>query len=660
MCAAALLVACGSDDDGGKQASGGAGGSGGAAGSAGTSGSGGTGGGTNIPFCTGSTTLAYSPSAGDLHTFPDDVFTVDDATTKTGLRVKFAAGDNWNAPANSEKLIGVFDDISTLDGFGVTSEAYVQVSGPVDASTLPAIGSAQATDSVLLVPEDSGDPVPIAVTTFPNSATDPKTTIFISPLAPLKPKTRYMLVVTTNVHASDTSCIAPSQDMRDLLSGSATAPALTRLAPRYAAALARLKTLGTIGGPEELTSLTLFTTEHTTEDSATIAASIKTKGAPAYTSKGACDTTPADYVICEGTFPADDFRKNRRGVDEADLTPQASYTLPVVTYLPKTGTGPFPTLIFGHGLGGDRHQAEELAAIAAPRGYATVSIDAVKHGNHPDSGGIIAFFGISLTGTLVDAVKLRDNWRQSTYDKLQLVELMRSGYDADGDGSGDIDFARTSYLGVSLGGIMAAEFLAFAPDMKVALPIVPGARVVNIVKDGEQFAVVLPILSSQVHATDGDIARFFPIVQAVVDRGDSGAYVGHITHDRLPGFDQASPQLLMQMVLNDDTVPNSTNTFFGRGLGVPLLGDELVPMNTVERVTTFPVSANVDASHTAGIFQFDLVYENDTGPGTEPATHGNVAANPVAIEQSFHFIDTWQSGGVAEVIDPYRTLGIKP
>src|SRR5439155_26946108 len=149
----------------------------------------------------------------------------------------------------------------------------------------------------------------------------------------------------------------------------------------------------------------------------------------------------------------------------------------------------------------------------------------------------------------------------------------------------------------SLGGIMASEFLAFAPEAQLGIPIVPGARVSQIISDGSQFSVVIGLFRRS--ATDGDVARFFPLVQTAIDRGDSGAYVQHILRDRFKGFDARVPQLLMQMVLNDDTVPNTTNRFFARGLGAPLVGDELQHIGTIPHAQKLPASANLDATHTA-------------------------------------------------------------
>lgn len=636
--------------------------------SATASGSGGSSGGPPAPkaFCEGATTLLYDPLAGQVTSFPDDFFTIDDPTTPTKLRVHMVLGENIPKPPSGPTFETVFKDISTLDGFGTTAGLSLVVSGPLEPGSLPpsGAGSGKADASVVLVNLDSDAPefVDFKWELVPEKMDDPMTTLIVSPLAPLRPKTRYGLAVTNRVTDANGTCVAPSPAMKDLLEAKATDPALARLAGKIGDLVDRLVAAKTITDPHELTSAVVFTTQHTVDDSAAIAAKIRTK-AVAYTPVGPCADDPNKaYLICEGTFPADDFRVDKRAVDEATHAPQASYTIKVTTYLPKTGQPPFRTMIYGHGLNGDRSQGEQLAELAAPEGYATVAIDAVNHGDHPDPpgqlGAAVSFFGVSFNlMDPLDSVKLRDHWRQSTYDKLQLVEMLRPGVDIDGDDTPDVGVDELVYLGVSLGGIMSAELLAFAPEVKVALPIVPGARVVDIIKDGATFAPVITILKGQ--ATDGQVARFFPVVQTVVDRGDSGAYVGHIVKDRLAGFEQAYPQVLMQMVIDDDTVPNSTNLFFARGLGVPHVGDELLPIGGIPHTATLPVSGNLDATHTGGVFQFDVVYEG-TGPMTKMATHGNVAGNPVAIEQSFHFLSTYFADGKSEILDPYKTLGIKP
>jgi dienelactone hydrolase len=651
-------------DDGGSTTSAATGTSSGTSSASSSSSSSGTGG-AEGSYCTGKTSFVYDPASKNVTAFPDDYFTVDDATSPTGLRVHMALGDNVAGPATGPTFKTVFNDISTLDGFGTTAAIELVFDGPLDEKSLPVSGegSGKASASVVLVDLDATPPafVDVEWTLVPEKTGEAQTTLILAPMVPLVPKARYGVAVTTAAKDAMGQCVAPSSPLKDALDGAAKDPALARIEKPLGDLVKALTGAGTIKSRYDLSAAFVFTTEHTVEDSAAIAQTIRKKKIK-YTSLGACKDSGKGYSICEGTFPADDFRVNKRGVDDKTLAPQGSYVLPVTTYLPATGKGPFPTIIFGHGLNGDRHQAEDLAVLAAPQGYATIAIDAVKHGDHPDMHGALGaapdFFGLTLNGTdPLDSVALRDHFRQSTYDKLQLLELIRPGVDIDGDMQPDVGIDKLVYLGVSLGGIMSAEFLAFAPEVQVAMPIVPGARVVDIIKDGATFAPVITILKGQ--ATDGQVARFFPIVQTVVDRGDSGAYTQHIVTSRLKGFDQQRPQVLMQMVIADDTVPNSTNLFFARGLGVPHVGDELLKIGTIPHQQMLPVSANLDAKHTGGVFQYDVVYQG-MGPMTQMATHGNVAANPVTITQTLHFLSTYYSAGVSEILDPYKVLGVKP
>ena len=661
--AAAIGAGCGDDESVTPAAATGATG-----GTGGTGGAGGAGGAGGMPaaFCSGPTALIYDPvTSKAADAWPDDYWSVDDTAAVTGLRVKIVDGDNFVLPEASQRFRRVFEDLSTLDGFGTTAALYVTFTGPVDAASLPTSGDGSGTPeaSVVLITLDDAAPelVDVELTVVPEAEGNPRTTMVITPMVPLKPQTRYGLGVTTRVKDAEGSCIAPSAPMQELLSGEPSSPELARLAGRYGDLVAALRTAGVVEAPQELTAGVVFTTQHTVEDSVTIATDIRSKTFD-YAAAGPC-TDAGAYLVCEGSFEAFDYRKDHHAIDDADLTAHDPVTIPVTTYLPKVGTKPHRTLVYGHGLNGDRHQAEQLAMLAAPAGYATIAIDAVEHGDHPNKTNgpvpVADFFAISIGGPVaIDARKLRDNFRQSTYDKLQLVEMLRPGVDIDGDASVDVGLDQLSYLGVSLGGIMAAELLALSPDFKVAVPIVPGARVSQIIPDSVTFAPVIPLLLGS--ATDGDIARFFPVLQTAIDRGDAGAYTPHIVKSRLPGVGGVGPQVLMQMVIDDETVPNAENRYYARGLGVPHVGDELQKIGAVPHEQALPVTGNVDATHTGGVFQYDLVCADMCPAPTEAATHGNVAGNPVAIAQTLHFMETFFSGGTAEILDPYKTLGVKP
>ena len=465
------LLRC--DDDESTTASPGGGGSGGAGGAGGE---------------TCDAELLYDPlETGNLDIFPDDLFTVDEATA-TGLRVHTIPGENIVLSASGEAFSQVFIDLSTLDGFGTTAALVMQTNAPLDPSSLPTPATSAEADAAVLIlalPSD-GDPelVPFEWELVPENPGEDRTTLIVSPLAPLTPQTRHALVMTKRLRTESGSCIAPSPTMAELLKGEATDPLLVRLADRYTELAGALEQLGVPSALGDLSAAAVFTTQHTVEDSAAIATAIR--DAPvSYSAVDSCTDPGGDFLVCEGELLVSDFRVDGHHIDEDDLNPQGSYTLSVTTYLPKTGTAPFRTIIYGHGLNGDRHQAEGLAELVAPHGYATVAIDAVMHGDHPDQpttglpgATVLEFFGLSLSPSpTLDGLALRDNFRQSTYDKLQLVEMLRAGVDVNGDSSADVSIDELVYLGVSLGGIMAPEFLAFVPEVQVAILT---ERIVNL------------------------------------------------------------------------------------------------------------------------------------------------------------------------------------
>ena len=596
-------------------------------------------------WCDGKTSYIYDPVAGKaLETFPDDYFTQPDAGSATGLRLRV---DSDLAPwiaAIPGSYRNVFEALSTLDGWGTTAGIILRFSGPLGA--LPSGEKDSVTlGGLRLYDLDEHRRVPFEV-----EVTDEGTTAILWPMVPLVPKHRHGVVMTTSARAAGGDCIAPSSALRSLLDGSATDARLAPLVPRYEALLAEAALK-----PDEVSAATVFTTQSISETSEAVATDV---AARTYSwSKPATCTTEAAFRRCEARFLAWDYRKD--DVVRDDGKPVASYEIPVRLWLPLTG-GPFPTLIFGHGLGGDKDQGTPLAEAAAPLGFATVAIDAVAHGEHPAGAtgekllDVMKFFGVDIATQRLLPLVLRDNWRQSTYDKLQLVRLLRQAPDIDGDGTADLDPSHLAYFGVSLGGIMGSELLALGSDVGAAILSVPGGRVSTIIRDAAQFEIVIVAMKPE-GVTDGDVARFFPVLQTLVERGDAANYAPHVLGSPLPGGAATHPQLLVDVVIGDDTVPPGCNRSLVRALGVPHLSPVLEPVGIVSMAGAAPLSGNLDGGKTtAGLFQYDRI--TDEGK-VVAATHSDVARSPEAILQTTHFLETWLKTGVAEILDPYAVLG---
>jgi hypothetical protein len=609
----------------------------------------------DAPTCT---VQFEDPTDDALTTFPDSSLLVADPTTETGQRVVL----DVSRYADLASRLGGYratltDDLSEVDGFGVNAEAFFQFGRAFDSSMLPApdddAPELQGLGFVVLSPGPARL-VPALVST-----TDEGATLMLAPLTPLPPRARVAAYVTRDLTAAAGGCLEPS---------ASTGALLEDPDPETGAAIEALVSLGAIGAANELVAITAYPTQSIYEDGVAIAADIATRtfdleGAPT------CTDAPL-FTVCEGAFVAMDYRDPADGVIRrargAAAEPRAMYRIPITFWLPLTRAAATPVLIYGHGLSGDRYQAERLATFAAPQGIATVAIDALEHGEHPTAppegratlATVLAFFGIDtamLSTRALEAARLRDNFAQSAFDRLQLTRALVAHPDVDGDGTDDLDLSRLAYLGVSLGGIMGAQQMALDGTIGAGVLVVPGGRVSTIISDSATFAPLVTGLRPR-GTTEGDVRRFFPILQTIIERGDPASWAPTLLGERLPGV-TGLPDVLVGMVLDDEIVPNVANYAMGRALGVPMIEVALRPQPGFV-VVTGPVSGNIvrgSLTATAGLLQFDWV--GDDMGGLEVADHGNVGDSDVGAEAWLHFLSS-HFAGATEIEDPYAALGV--
>ena len=601
----------------------------------------------------------WDPAAGTIDEWPDARLVVADATTDTGHRLHIDATRFAPTIEAAGVFSSTFSALEELDGFGVNAQAFFRFGRPWIDAMLP---TAEATETpsggVGFVVLSGGTPRLEGALL----STAPDGTLFLAPLHPLPANATVAAYVTRALTPAAGGCLEPSP---------ATAALLAAPDADATLALDALHALGVTATATDVVALTVFPTQTTTGDSEAVAADVDGRtfhvaGAPV------CTAMPT-YRQCELSFEAGDYMDASHHVPligaGGDASPQSTYTLKVSVWLPLTGTPPFRTVVYGHGLGSGREQGAVLAGFAAPAGVATVAIDAVMHGEHPLNpdpsattlNTVLGFFAIDLASTTMpfDARALRDHFRQSSYDKLQLAKLLQGGVDADGDGTVDLDPTRLGYLGVSLGGIMGPEPLSLTDAFGVAVLVVPGGRVSAIVSDSATFAPVILALRPR-GTTPSDVARFFPVLQTILDRGDAASYGPHVLADRLvPGGSHLVPSTMLGVVLDDDTVPNVCNFTLARAMGVsvvpPLLRAE---PGLVTTAMPAPLSGNLDSGNaTAGLLQFDVIREDD-GTTVSTATHSNVGDSTVGAHAWFHFLTTHWDDGLAEIEDPYLATSL--
>jgi len=397
-----------------------------------------------------------------------------------------------------------------------------------------------------------------------------------------------------------------------------------------------------------VTAAVVFTTQTNLPENAAIATAIAEALPPPSTLVG-CTSDPYEpYRVCEAVLKMADFTDESGVVTNAPV-PDSFYDVPVIAYLPKTGEAPFPTVIFGHALTGDRRSAWWHAYLLAPLGYAVIAIDAPKHGDHPDAAvnqSALDLMGLSLDASdPFHALDARDNFRQAAFDKLQLRRRIEAGLNVDADGEPDFDIARLHYVGVSLGAVMAPQFLAYAPDMRSAVLTVGGAQLTDIVQ-GEEFSDLVALATPGL--TSAERIRLLAIAQATLDRGEPAVFARYVLEDRFEGFEADPLNLLAQMAVDDAIVPNTSTAALARALRVGIVGPEPAPLDGVPSQDDLPTADNFADGQTAGLFEFTQAHAG------EPATHYNLQDDPAVQSQLRAFITSADEGrGGATIIDPY-------
>ena len=603
----------------------------------------------DAPSCT---VGLWDPSGTQIHQWPDPTLLAEDVSTGTGFRLDFNA-TSYDATAFRGYAPLFTEDLDDLDGFGANAHAFFSFGRGFDASMLPTAEATESPDAGLGILVLAETPYLQRVLT---RTTDENATLMLGPMEPLPEQTWTAAFVTRALTAAAGGCLEPSDATRALLESPDA---------RTQTAIDALIDLDVIADADELVAFALTPVQTLTDDSRAVAADIATRD---YVRMAApsCTDEPL-FLKCETSFVAWDFRGDdavlRRNPGDA-IAPSRQYELPITAWLPKTGAGPFPTIVWGSGLGSGRDQGERLATFAAPEGFATVAIDPVAHGEHPDVpegegtsviATVVRFFTIGdQRERALEPLRMRDNFRQSTYDKLQLVRLLQAGLDATGDGEVDLDASRLTYLGVSLGGIMGVELLALSDAFGAGVLAVPGGRVSSIISESATFGPLIDLLRPPT-VTDGDIDRFFPILQTILDRGDAGTYGPHVVMDRFAG---GTPSILGGVVLDDATVPNAANYHLMRAMRLELVADELRAEPGIVRGPAVPVSGNAfGGTATTGFLQFDVV-RDDAAAEPEDATHDNVGDSEQGAYAWFDFLSTHDVDGLAVIRDPYVETGL--
>ncbi len=588
---------------------------------------------------TGEVVVQFDPSNPEIGPYPSDFLTVPDSTQLTGRRVNLPL-PNCDAQPSLCTQLGI---INQLDGFNVQPRLRVRFSGPVDTSTLRkgiffvALDNLTSDEAGLQQP---GDTVPINEVVY-----DPATnTAYAKPDAAFDQHRRYMIVVTDGVHDATgnpvvadpafTACVQVGS-LRDYCTSLAhgvegvsghvvSASIFTTLSATAWLERARMQLQNTPIVIHRPSAPYVFNVA----DLSTLAANFDTGSAPPLSITLPLDQFAALFGnvgrIAFASYQSPQVLNTQQTIDPvpsgADLKlPLATNEISFHAYLPKdpAPANGYPVVIFGHGFGDSSFGGPTIVSpVLAQAGFATVAINVAGHGYGPRSNVVITDKsgnsttvlsggrGVDLDGNGIigstegcliltpAAVGLRDCFRQTVVDLMQLIRVIQAGVDLDGDGVADLDGSRIYYVGQSLGSLYGTMLNAVEPAVRAAVLNVGGGSVVDIARwsdayqsiaeqflnsqvppllaPGTTFKDTYPFRDQPVKINDvsgaSDVQNLLELLEWLQNQGDPIEFATHLQRSTLPGVQPKS--VLWQIARADRTMPNpaSSNLILTAGM----------------------------------------------------------------------------------------------
>ena len=145
--------------------------------------------------------------------------------------------------------------------------------------------------------------------------------------------------------------------------------------------------------------------------------------------------------------------------------------VPAVFTVPKTGSSPYPCIVFLHGYGGKKEDAIPIADVISGKGYSIFSIDAIYHGERKAPGKVLYS---------PEPEELKANVIQTIIDLRRAVDFLETRPEIDRD--------RIGYAGGSMGGILGSLFVSVEPRIKAAVIVVGGGNLPLMIKTSRHYA----------------------------------------------------------------------------------------------------------------------------------------------------------------------------
>jgi hypothetical protein len=548
--------------------------------------------------CSGDTALPIDAQCNPLGInhcmtpWPSSVFEVDDATTMTGRHL---AIPDKTLPTNFDGDQIDPSGWNKADGFSPSAPMVMSFPGGVSTDGLPPADNMDVSlgpdSATVVIDMMTGTRVAhFAEIDAQADSTPDSQALFIRPAQRLIGGHRYAVAITNRVKARDGGDLPIPPGFAALRDNKHTDHSLLEAArPRFAAVLDALDTAGFPAADLVVAwDFTVASDDFIHRDM--IAARDR--------AVAALDTHPIAFTIATdmqvndglqikrkitGTFDAPLFLTNdgrfNPGVviarDADDLPEQQGwYQIPFTAIVPAcayTSVTPVPMVMYGHGLMGDSGETAGGVQSQTAQEDCLVFVGTDMRGM--STGDLPAVVG--ALNNMNGAGEVFEKLEQGLVNHITLARALRTTFaqqlfvDAANGNKPLVDPAKVFYYGLSQGAIFGTAVMAYEPTIPRAVLGVGGANYSTLLDRSADWPQYRTILNGG-YADSLDDTLVIGLCQMRWDKVEGSGVVNTV----LTGAPTApiAKQLLMQIALSDEQVPNLGSYWQARSMGIQVLG----------------------------------------------------------------------------------------
>lgn len=549
-----------------------------------------------VAACSSDTSVPVEPQCNPLGAghcmtpWPSSAFEIEDASSLTGRRLAIPEG---TLPSNSDNDATDPAGWNVADGFSPAAPMVMAWKGGVSPEGLPPhdnLDRSLAADSPTVILDlTSGARVAHFAEVDARADDQPDSqALVLRPAARLIGGHRYAVAITNRVHARDGSELEVPPGFAALRDHKNTDHALLEaMRPRFGEVLDALDAAGfpasdlvvawdfTVASDELVHRDLIAARDRAIAALATHPIDFAiTSDAPIDSGKviqrKITGTLDAPLFLTQGgaAAPGTVIARDDDGLPEL----QGFYQIPFTAIVPAcaaTATTPVAMVIYGHGLLGSSSEtagsvqqttAAELCAVFVGtdlRGMSLIDLAAVAR----------SLNDITRADEVMEVVE------QGIVNHIALVRAMRTAFAqrlfVDAKGRSLVDPDKVFYYGLSQGGIMGTTVMAYEPTITRGVLGVAGANYSTLLERSADWTTYSAILSSA-YPDALDVTLAVSLFQMRWDKVEGSGVANSV----LAGAPTGVPpkQLLIEIALGDEQVPNLGSYWLARTMGIPILG----------------------------------------------------------------------------------------